>query len=243
MGRAAHLCRSRRRLLPLPQLRTPDSVPHGGDALSSGDEHARLAAERQAALDTILDSPAEKKLIVAGPGTGKSYTFKQALERAGGGVALTFIRALVRDLRVTLAEVAEIVNTFHGFAKYLLHSHPYGVGADFWYCPPLPTIFARDLTLLGMGALTASDIDSAFQRLDDAEGLITESVRLGNYYNAVGHNDVVYRVIRRFEETPEDIPEYPLVVVDEYQDFNPLETKLIKELERRSRVLIAGDDD
>jgi hypothetical protein len=71
-----------------------------------------MEAERRAALDAILDSDARKKLIVAGPGTGKTYTFKAALERAGGGVALTFIRALVRDLRIALAETAEIVNTF-----------------------------------------------------------------------------------------------------------------------------------
>jgi ATP-dependent DNA helicase UvrD/PcrA len=206
-------------------------------------EQARLRAERQAALDAILDSAADKKLIVAGPGTGKTHTFKAALERAGGGVALTFIRALVRDLRAALAETAEIINTFHGFAKHLLHSHPYGVGVNFWYCPALPIIFARDLTLLGLGPISASDIDGAFQKLDDAEGLITESVRLGDYYNAVGHNDVVYRVLRRFEESPDEVPEYPLVVVDEYQDFNPLETSLIRRLEERSPVLVAGDDD
>jgi superfamily I DNA/RNA helicase len=59
----------------------------------------------------------------------------------------------------------------------------------------------------------------------------------------LGHNDVVYRVLRRFEEAPGNIPEYPLVVVDEYQDFNPLETRLIATLARRSSVLVAGDDD
>jgi superfamily I DNA/RNA helicase len=211
--------------------------------MGADEEHERLRAERQAALDAILDSAADKKLIVSGPGTGKTYAFKQALERAGGGVALTFIRALVRDLRIALAETAEIVNTFHGFAKHLLHSHPYGVTSSFWYCPALPAIFARDLTLLGLGSISASDVDSAYQRIDDAEGLITESLRLGDYYDAVGHNDVVYRVLRRFEESPEDIPEYPLVVVDEYQDFNPLETSLIRKLEERSPVLVAGDDD
>jgi hypothetical protein len=51
------------------------------------------------------------------------------------------------------------------------------------------------------------------------------------------------RVLHRFEESPEDIPEYPLVVVDEYQDFNPLETSLIRKLGERSPVLVAGDDD
>jgi superfamily I DNA/RNA helicase len=211
--------------------------------MGTEEEHARLEAERQAAVDAILDSDAAKKLIVAGPGTGKTHTFKAALERAGGGVALTFIRALVRDLRIALAGTAEIVNTFHGFAKHLLHSHPYGLSASFWYCPALPLVFARDLTLLGLGRISDSDINSAFQTLDDAEGLITESLRLGDYYDAVGHNDVVYRVLRRFEESPEDIPGYPLVVVDEYQDFNPLETALIRKLEQRSRVLVAGDDD
>jgi superfamily I DNA/RNA helicase len=186
-------------------------------------EYARLEADREASLDAILSSAAPKKLIVAGPGTGKTFTFKAALERAGGGVALTFIRALVRDLRVAL--------------------HPYGVDANFWYCPALPIIFASDLTLLGLGAVRETHVNSAFQTLDDAEGLITESLRLGDYYNAVGHNDVVYRVLRRFEESPDDIPVYPLVVVDEYQDFNPLENALIRKLAQRSPVLIAGDDD
>jgi superfamily I DNA/RNA helicase len=207
------------------------------------DEEYALEAERRDAVDAILNSNAAKKLIVAGPGTGKTHAFKEALERAGGGVALTFIRGLVRDLRVALAETAEIVNTFHGFAKHLLHGHPYGVTANFSYCPALPIILARDLTLLGLGSIRASDIDGAFQKLDDAEGLITESLRLGGYYDAVGHNDVVYRVLRRFEESPDEIPEYPLVVVDEYQDFNPLETSLIRKLEERSPVLVAGDDD
>src|SRR3989442_15728429 len=122
--------------------------------MGTEEERARFQAERQAALDAILDSDASKKLIVAGPGTGKTHTFKAALERAGGGVALTFIRALVRDLRVALAGVAEIVNTFHGFAKHLLHSHPFGVTSSFWYCPALPIVFARDLTLLGLGAIS-----------------------------------------------------------------------------------------
>jgi superfamily I DNA/RNA helicase len=202
-----------------------------------------LEIERRQAVIAILESTASKKLIVAGPGTGKTYTFKQALEKAGGGVALTFIRALVRDLRADLDDAADIVNTFHGFAKHLLHRRPYGVRPDFSYCPPLPIILARDLTLLGLGRLAAADIDSAFQQLDDSRGLIKESVQLGDYYNAVGHNDVVYRVLRCFEEFPNEIPQYPLVVVDEYQDFNPLETGLIETLARRSPVLIAGDDD
>lgn len=39
------------------------------------------------------------------------------------------------------------------------------------------------------------------------------------------------------------IPTWPLVVVDEYQDFSLLETSFIDLLAKKSPVLIAGDDD
>ena len=57
----------------------------------------------------------------------------------------------------------------------------------------------------------------------------------GSYYDAVGHTDVVYRVLEALEESPTSIPEYPLIVVDEYQDFNPLDTSLIETLESAAR--------
>ena len=41
---------------------------------------AEIARERTEASDAIVNSTAEKRLIVAGPGTGKTYTFKKALE-------------------------------------------------------------------------------------------------------------------------------------------------------------------
>ena len=46
------------------------------------DHHEEIARGRSAASDAILESGASKRLIVAGPGTGKSFTFRQALERA-----------------------------------------------------------------------------------------------------------------------------------------------------------------
>jgi hypothetical protein len=69
------------------------------------------------------------------------------------------------------------------------------------------------------------------------------ALEIGNYYDAVGHNDIVYRVERHFEANPESIPEHEVVVVDEYQDLNYLETHLIDSLAQASAVLIAGDDD
>lgn len=54
---------------------------------------------------------------------------------------------------------------------------------------------------------------------------------------------MVYRVQQHLEEQPADTPTYPVVVVDEYQDFNLLEARLIDTLAERNPVLIAGDDD
>ena len=88
---------------------------------------------RQLAADAVVNSDASKRLIVAGPGTGKSFAFKAALARAvvqaagsDRGLALTFIKNLVADLQKELGLLAD-VNTFHGYCKHLMHQH---VGAD-----------------------------------------------------------------------------------------------------------------
>jgi hypothetical protein len=44
-------------------------------------------------------------------------------------------------------------------------------------------------------------------------------------------------------ENEDAIPSYPLIVVDEYQDFSLLETSFLALLATKSKVLIAGDDD
>lgn len=64
-----------------------------------------------------------------------------------------------------------------------------------------------------------------------------------DYYKAVAFTDLVYRVHEHFRAHPEDLPEFPLVVVDEYQDFSLLETTFISLLATKNRVLVAGDDD
>lgn len=52
-------------------------------------------AELRAAVEAVLSSPSEKKLVIAGPGTGKTTLFKQMLELAPGEpdqrIVLTFI--------------------------------------------------------------------------------------------------------------------------------------------------------
>ncbi len=68
-----------------------------------------------AALDKctrkILDSNASKKLIVAGPGTGKSSFFEKAIKHYGGipkdYLVLTFINSLKDELQKDLGDISK----------------------------------------------------------------------------------------------------------------------------------------
>lgn len=209
----------------------------------ASDHKGEIAALRSAATDAIVESKADKKLIVAGPGTGKTFTFRRALEACKGrGLALTFIRNLVADLQAALGDIADVF-TFHGFCKYELHRHPVDALERGWhYYPPLLSLLAHDLGLVGR-QWNERDLSLALHSLDHSGDEITEVMRLGEYYNAVSHTDVVYRVLQHFSQRPDELPTFPLIVVDEYQDFSALETEFIHLLATRSRVLIAGDDD
>jgi ATP-dependent DNA helicase UvrD/PcrA len=216
----------------------------------NGLDFEAIAHERAAASEAIVNSSAQKRLIVAGPGTGKTYTFKRALSKAildsgtaDRGLALTFIRNLVADLTEALSDIADVF-TFHGFCKHQMHRHAVAGLQEGWdYYPALIEIMAVDLQLLGRKGMTRDDIERCLHNQDDSDGVFTAALEVGNYYNAVSHTDLVKRVLTHFTENEEAIPSYPLIVVDEYQDFSLLETSFLQLLATKSKVLIAGDDD
>jgi len=194
-------------------------------------------------INKIIDSTSHKKLIVAGPGSGKTYVFRKALKKvkkATGkeGLAITFVRNLVADLRKDLLGLAE-VKTFHSFCKSRLCS----IKSDgFDYYPNLFEIICSDFGILGSEPYKKNILEGCFYDLKDEE-VIKSTLNICDYYRASGHSDSAFRVIKFFEAHPKYIPVYPLVVVDEYQDFNFLETRLIEILSYKSPVLIVGDDD
>ena len=50
-------------------------------------------------------------------------------------------------------------------------------------------------------------------------------------------------MIKIFEQNEKRIPKYSLILIDEFQDFNRLESRLLSFLSKRSPVVIVGDDD
>ena len=97
-----------------------------------------MEKDRKMCLERILESNAKHKLIIAGAGTGKSFTFKCLLKKNGGSnLALTFINALASDMAKDLGELAE-ARTFHSFCRKLLHKlPPDGVDHQFHFFPKL----------------------------------------------------------------------------------------------------------
>ncbi|MDP8267123.1 MAG: AAA family ATPase [Candidatus Tenebribacter davisii] len=193
--------------------------------------------KRDEYLRLIINSQSNKKIIVAGPGTGKTYTFKQLLRASGNtnNLALTFIRKLVADMEESFGDIAE-VKTFHAYCKKLLHIR----NGRIVLAPYLTKVIEEDAALLGS---QLSNFDNKFQTLDESSREIAFYLGRGDYYEAVSFNDSVYRLYRYVKKGDFELPVFNQIVIDEFQDFNALEVAFIQELGKNSPILIVGDDD
>ena len=197
----------------------------------------RQELERNRALEAILKSTARKKIIVAGPGTGKTYTFKKVLELkpSAKNVVMTFIRKLTEDMAKSLGELAE-VKTFHAYCKKVLHEQNGRVEL----VPYLTLIIAKDSEVLAPGS---GDFDQKFRTLDEASAELRFYLDRGDYYEVVSFNDAVYRLYAALRSDGSIVPEFDQILIDEFQDFNPLEVAFIDELEKKGPIILVGDDD
>jgi len=201
------------------------------------DTYRNAKNERQKHVDAVLASQAKKKIVVAGPGTGKTHLFTKVLEDKDKNrtLTLTFINALVEDLSLELCGLSD-VKTLHGFARTALAA----TGKNVKVFPKLSAIIKEDAQII-----LKSDInfDRLFHTRDDDNAHILFYKKRKDYYGHYGYADIVFAIVKLFEIKREKIPTYEQVVVDEFQDFNKLEVSLIELLAEKSPVLLAGDDD
>lgn len=199
--------------------------------------YAEAFAERDKHTEKILHSGAPRKVVVAGPGTGKTTLFAKLLTRRDGDtLTLSFINALVDDLALGLYGLSE-VRTLHGFSASVLHRE-----TDAKIYPKLSQVIGEDAAIfLGEDDI---DFDKMFYRYEDDEKYLSfykeRKAYYGKYY---GYSDAIYAVAKHFEKSPHKIPKYSQIVVDEFQDFNKSEVTLIEMLAGASPILLAGDDD
>lgn len=197
------------------------------------DKYQKAQDERERFTREIIDSTEPKKVVVAGPGTGKTYLFKDVLKEKGKTLTLTFVNTLVEDLSLDLYGISE-VRTLHSFARRVLG------GSKVKIYPKLTNIIEEDAIIL-IGETV--DFNKMFYNLDDEDDYIKFYKGRKDYYEHYGYNDIIYAAVKWFEKRNDRIPEYELIVVDEFQDFNKLEVALIDFLSLKSPILIVGDDD
>jgi len=186
-------------------------------------------AERENDGTKIRNSKHPRKVVVAGPGTGKSHLFGQLINdkiKLGKSkfLAITFIGKLGDALADELCGLADTM-TMHGFASSLVREQ---CGSGWVYYPEMYKIIKEDLEKSGI---------SEFKIGDDNYKKRTA------YYKAIGDSDVLHYAIQICKKDSTKIPIYDLILVDEFQDFNELENEFVEILASKNEVVIVGDDD
>lgn len=194
-----------------------------------------MGKNREEYIDEILESSAAKKIVVGGPGTGKTYLFEKILQKKNNSLVLTFINALVEDLSLELCGMST-VKTLHSFAQTEFNHHRSDKIKIF---PKLSTIIKEDAKIL-LGK--EIEFDKLFHKREYDEQTIEFYRKRKNYYKYYGHSDVIFGIVRLFEQDKNKIPQFDQIIIDEFQDFNKLEVDLIELLAEKSSILLVGDD-
>jgi len=190
--------------------------------------------DRQAYTQRIIDSTSSRKVIVAGPGTGKTTTFELILKKSGShnNIVLTFINRLVNDLNCRLSDFAK-VSTLHKFCMGIFNQQ----FPDWYMVSVLGAIIFEDT------GVKEDIFNKLFHKLDETNPLFKLYLKRATYYKAISFNDSIYRILKKATITPSIIPYYDNILIDEFQDFSALEVAFIKQLESHGKILIVGDDD
>jgi superfamily I DNA/RNA helicase len=204
--------------------------------MADTDKYELARKARQEKIDQILGSDSRWKVVVAGPGTGKTYLFKKIIEGKPNTLTLSFVNSLVEDLSLELCGLSD-VRTLHGYAR---HSLAHATKHSIKVYPGMAHVMRQDAKIL-LGI--EPDFERMFCVRDDSNEHLGFYKERRRYYDHYGYTDVMYAAALYFEQNPERVPTYDQVVVDEFQDFNPLEVSLIDLLADKSPILLAGDDD
>lgn len=166
------------------------------------------------------------KILIAGPGTGKTTNIKNIISEHGNGskfLVLSFTNATVKDLQSNLAEQGVSENncmTLHKFAVKYNHDQSRHV------------LLPKEVDELKQ---IAKSTKIGFEKLCDFLQCTTFDQMIERFATFAKANPVHLK---------QKLENYDSLIVDEYQDFNPSEQKLIDILIGEIKnSYILGDDD
>ncbi|MDD4354024.1 MAG: UvrD-helicase domain-containing protein, partial [Candidatus Nanoarchaeia archaeon] len=194
-------------------------------------------------LKKIESSTKNTFVGVAGPGTGKSTFFKTIIDseefKGKKILVLSFINKLIDDLTEDLKGYKNVtVSTLHSFAKKQLGK---GVELD----SGLDELISEDYLLIERKEINFEAKFHENEILEIEEKFYKERKE---FYSSRGKrlyslSSIVYAANKIFEEYEDKIPsKYDLILIDEFQDFNKLESIFINFLNTKNKVLLVGDD-
>ena len=173
-------------------------------------ETADVKAELKAATDRILASTSQKRLVVAGPGAGKTYLFKELLKAGSGAkserLILTFINTLKNDLERNLGDLSQVF-TLHGYCQSSLRRSKKlrnGLSESFRCYPGLRRILPHDWVFLrGTPAPAFVQLMRDLECTDEQKQFCFDRT---NYYDAVDFDDSVYRALSQMVDDKKSCP-------------------------------------
>ena len=204
-------------------------------------------------LDELGDFLAceEDAIVLGGPGSGKTTAaLVKANQEVGAAEWLPFERALFLSFaRSTVARVAEAaeeiidkqvrerveLTTYHAFAWRLIRSHGYLIQREpaIKLLPPHEAaVRLSNATRQVKGEEIARQKDIERRRLLTEEGLLDFDLFAVLAAEILERSECICRIASR---------RYPLIYLDEFQDTNSAEYRLIKCLIRESRIIALAD--
>ncbi|MBK8809677.1 MAG: ATP-dependent helicase [Acidobacteria bacterium] len=245
-----------------------DSLREQLDLLSS-DERTEFRNQNALAL---AEHKAQQFLIVSGPGTGKSTLFLSRIinwlnrDETATIFVTSFVRKLVADLQNDISREARltenqqknitastlhklarsIVEKNHGTATWPFKPH-FKLIAQFWkeivWQDVIDLQNGMDIEAYPWKGFASQLHNAEFEESREWKDLTQSYLSLCKFYNAAGFDDMILRAATALKERPELI-EFDHFIIDEYQDFNLSEQRLIDNLVGKAKnLLIVGDDE